>query len=187
MPDDETVLQTEEATSDSLETEISVEVGSDSLSSGEPLEVVIVDDSPSVLAINGTAYNGSISTTYLEYFRGYVQKMGHDVHYLLYRVDNYNYRLLYGTDLLESDGYFTGSVDYVNIYTRDGTYISTGSDSVSVSTGTAMVYSDYVGYSSLTEGGTSIEFKVVLFVLCFMVAYNVLHDIFDYCMSLFHK
>lgn len=143
-----------------------------------------VGNDVALLSVGGTAYNGSISSTYLEYYRGIVAGLSPFSDYIVYRGSQYEYVLFYGENLEESGGVFTGSGSFVCVNTYNGTTVSMGDDYLSLSVGDAMVYSNIAGYSSLLEGGTHIETMAILFCLCFGIVYNVCHDIFDYVMRL---
>ena len=142
-----------------------------------PLPVMIVEQEPQLMAISGTAYNGSISTTYLEYAKGIIAKFPAGVEYVFYRVDDRNYRLLYGKDLSYENGYFGGSADYVNIYNYDGVHVTNGSDSVRLSAGDAMLYSTLGDFPLLESGVTRYEGQTLLFVAVFFVLLFVLRPV----------
>ena len=75
------------------------------------------DSNISIRSISGAAYNGSISSTYLEYFNGIIDRLPWGTNYLIYRAGQYNYMLVYGDALSESDGRFSASeANYINIY-----------------------------------------------------------------------
>ena len=146
------------------------------------------DDLMEVYALSGTAYPGTISTIYLDYFSGIVDKLGFNEHYVAYRESQYVYVMAWGEGLEYNGVQFKGSaLDYcrINTYTGSGSQptVSYGKDTVNLSAGTAFVYSDLGNFAALTEGGTRVEFWAVLFAIGFTVVYNVCHDIFDYIME----
>ena len=137
------------------------------------------DSNISIRSISGAAYNGSISSTYLEYFNGIIDRLPWGTNYLIYRAGQYNYMLVYGDALSESDGRFSASeANYINIYNYNGTEITSGTDSVNVSVGNAMVYSNIEGYSNSLKGVTHAESVTFLFVIALILFFNVIKSLF---------
>ena len=132
-----------------------------------------------LLSNYGTPYDGSIGTTYLTYFRGVVEKLSPRYHYVLFRPDQYNYRLVYASDLsYSSDHFFASEAYYVNYYV--GTYndrirVTSGSEgSFSLSPNGYPVYSDVSDlFPILTEGGRGYEVRAILYVLAFSVVVKI--------------
>lgn len=157
-----------------------------------PLPVYLVDapeeeEGMVPFSISGSPYPGTISTSYLDYFEGIADKLSFTEHYVAFRASQYEYLMAWGEGL-QYDGYqFKGSaLSYCRIYTGSGSSnmkVTFGSDTVYLTPGTGLVYSDLDHFASLTEGGTHLEFSAVLFVLGFTVVYNVCHDLFDYVMQ----
>lgn len=89
-------------------------------------------------------YVGAISTTYLEYFRGFLGKLPYNYHYVCYRESQYVYSFVFGTDLSYSSKRFTGSnltrVTW-NTY-NSGSYGINQESSFSLNVGSNMVYTD---------------------------------------------
>ena len=161
---------------------------SDDLESDPEVSEEAPDDLMEVYALSGTAYPGTISTIYLDYFSGIVDKLGFNEHYVAYRESQYVYVMAWDEGLEYNGVQFKGSaLDYcrINTYTGSGSQptVSYGKDTVNLSAGTAFVYSDLGNFAALTEGGTRVEFWAVLFAIGFTVVYNVCHDIFDYIME----
>lgn len=153
-----------------------------------PDDLETADDLIAAYALTGTAYPGTISSTYLDYFSGIADKLGFNDHYVAYRESQYVYVMAWGDGLAYNGVQFKGSaLDYcrINTYTGSGNQpaVTYGKDTVNVSPGTAFVYSDLGSFAALTEGGTRVEFWAVLFAIGFTVVYNVCHDIFDYIME----
>lgn len=157
-----------------------------------PLPVTIVEETAEateleVFSLTGT-YAGLISETYLSYFRGIVQKLGWNEHYVLYRSGEYSYTMFYGKEIKLDESGIKGNGTYVNLY-RDSNsyssywYTSTGEDSFTISDDSLCIYSDLGMNPELREGGSHVEFTAVLFAVCFFVVYGVCHDIFDYIME----
>lgn len=157
-----------------------------------PMPVVIVEPEEEeyemeVFALSGS-YPGTISETYLNYFRGIVQKLDWKQHYVVYRSGLYSYTMVYGEDVELNGTRFTGSGNVVNLYRNSSSsssdwYVSYSTDTLSLSAGSLYVYSDLGMYPALKEGGSSIEFAALLFAVGFAVVYSVCHDIFDYVME----
>lgn len=156
-----------------------------------PLPVYLVDNpeesSIELYTVSGSAYPGTISTTYLDYFEGIADNLGYGENYVIFRESQYYYKMFWGKGLEESNGYFTGSgLNYCSIYTGSGSNnmaVSRGTDSLAFSAGTGFVYSSLGDFPGVTKGGTHIETLAILFALGFFVVYNVCHDIFDYIME----
>lgn len=142
-----------------------------------------------VYSLTGS-YPGPISDTYLNYFRGIVQKLNWKEHYVVYRSGQYSYTMAYGEDVTLIGGVLTGpaNTNIVNIYRNSSSsssdwYVSRSRDRFTVSAGSLFIYSDLGMYPELKEGGTSLEFMALLFAVGFAVVYSVCHDIFDYIME----
>lgn len=140
-----------------------------------------------VYSLTGS-YPGTISDTYLNYFRGIVQKLNWKEHYVVYRSGQYSYTMIYGEEVALDGSRFTGTGNVVNIHRNTSSsssdwYVSYSTDSIALSAGSLFVYSDLGMYPELKEGGTSLEFATLLFAVGFAVVYSVCHDIFDYVME----
>lgn len=93
---------------------------------------------------NYNTYYGSISTTHLEFMRGFLPKLGFKEHYVASRVSQYDYIFAYGEDLTYNGSSFIGSGVTVitwNTY-NNGSYTSGVQSSFSLHPGSFMVYSD---------------------------------------------
>lgn len=191
----ETVEEVEEEETETVEEEVS----SDSVfeySFENPMPVQIVEPVPTdeeieVFALSGS-YAGTISATYLDYFRGIVQKLKPNEHYVVYRSGQNAYTMVYGEEVELNGGRFTGTGSVVNIYRNSSSsnndwYVDYSSDSLNLSVGTLFVYSDLGMYPTLKEGGSSLEATALLFAVGFAVVYTVCHDIFDYVMQYIYR
>lgn len=132
---------------------------------------------------------GTISSTYLEYFEGVVQKLDPDEHYVLWKSGDYEYTLAYGEELQLSGTTFTGECDTVQIYRNENTYnsdwyVDYGSEAVRFSADKLFCYSDLGNYSTLQRGDNNVQSWALLFAVGFFVVYSVCHDIFDYVLQL---
>lgn len=161
------------------------------LLSDEPLAVYLVEqpeETIDVQSLDGSPYPGTISSTYLDYFSGIVDKLGYNEHYVAYRSGQYEYILAWGEGLEYDLTRFKGSaLSYCRIYRANNNYsdyyVEFGNDTVYLTPGTGFVYSDLGDFATLTEGGTHLEMLTLLFAVGFAVVYSVCHDLFDYVME----
>lgn len=117
-----------------------------------------------MLFSNHSLYDsGSISSTVVNYMSDVLPKLG-NVHYVLFRSGQYEYRLYYSKEL-ENDGVggFTASqVEYISYDSRNYTWSSGSESNFSLRAGRTMVYSDLGIYPMLSSGETSTWLLVVL-------------------------
>lgn len=116
-----------------------------------------------------STYYGSIGTTYLEYMRGFLPKLGFRDHYVSARTSQYDYIFAYGS--LE----YTGSLFRGNNITvirwntyNTGTYYSSVESSFNLNPSGYMVYSDLTNiYPSLadTAGISSRQILILLTIM----------------------
>lgn len=130
-----------------------------------------------------TVYNGSFSSTYVEYFKGFVSKLPPDVHYLCFRDGQYSYVLYYSEDLEKEGSHVTGNADYYRLNTYDGYTLSTGSSDVSEDIRSGMYYSDFDGCASLL-GGDYYALLSVLYALCIIFIFALLNVMYRFCKRL---
>lgn len=110
-----------------------------------PEEVENNDDYQEPSRSSYTGYEGSISSTYSEYFKGVLYKEN-PKHYVICRTGQYQYLMAYGDNLSYSNGTFSGSVKTIiintNTYNANFT-ITYGTDSNFIfSVNNNMIYSD---------------------------------------------
>lgn len=116
-----------------------------------------------------STYYGAIGSTYLEYMRGFLPKLGFKDHYVAARTSNYDYVFAYG-DLEYTGTLFRGSNITVirwNTY-NTGTYYHGMESSFNLSPGGYMVYSDLSDfYPSLadTAGFSSRQIFILLVIM----------------------
>lgn len=126
------------------------------------------DDEIDPLASYNTYY-GSISSTYLEYMRGFIPKLGFRDHYVAARTSQYNYIFAFGN--IE----FTGSLfrgNNINVVTfntyNNGSYSFNVESSFNLNPSGYMVYSDLSDmYPSLADS-SSFTARQILFILIIM-------------------
>ena len=132
---------------------------------------------------------GTISSTYLEYFEGCIQKLDMNEHYVLWKSGDYEYTLAFSDELQLNGERFTGECETVTIY-RDSSsnynsdwYVELGNQEVNFSAEKLFCYSDLGNYSTLQRGDNNVIAWTFLFFFGFFVVYSVCHDIFDYIME----
>ena len=134
-------------------------------------EPVLEDKAATPMVISDSAYFGPISSSVYEYFRD-ISATGipWNADYVFYRVDQYNYRLIYSENLTLNNGIFTGSnVHVINYYSysyNDQNKITRYDElSFTLDDPGAFVYTNLgSGYPELYSGVSDLEFKA-LFVL----------------------
>ena len=153
-----------------------------------PDDFQIATDSDAGIALLSSysqPYDGSISTTYTTYFRGVVEKLPPASHYVLFRSDQYSYRLVYSDSMTYENGRFAAdSAQYVNYYV--GNYnsrsqvTSGGEGAFSLSPNGYPVYSDLSElYPVLSEGVKDYEFKTLLFCVVLFLLFAVVRSFFS--------
>lgn len=127
-----------------------------------------------------TVYDsGSLSSTYVTYFRDIVSNIGINENYVAFRSGQYSYTLVVG-ELEFNNGTFTlvGSGKEYE-FTTDGNYNSqyryyvNDISNFSVDVGNSIIYSDLGYYPNLIEGGTKYEvytaILLTVIVLCIVI------------------
>lgn len=125
-------------------------------------------------------YYGSISSTYLEYMRGYLSKLAPDEHYVGARVGQYDYLFAYGADL-QYNGSFSGACTVIrwNTY-NNGSFTSGYDGSFSLNPGSYLVYSDLSEkYPSLaTVSDFTLRQILILFtIFCLCITINTMYQV----------
>lgn len=148
-------------------------------------DVMTASDAIMLLSSYSTPYDGTISTTYTTYFSGVVEKLPPSSHYVLFRSDQYNYRLVYSDDLTFQNGrFFADSAKFVNYYVgnyNSRTQVTQGTEGAfSLSSNGYPVYSD-VGdlFPALYEGVKGYEFKTLLFCSVLFLLFTVARSFFS--------
>lgn len=111
------------------------------------------------------AYGGTISTSILEFFRGYLSDLSYSDNYVLSRVGQYDYIFAYGS-LNYSSGVFSGSVRIVKYNTYNNGTVTLSSDN-----NFRLNYTSGMLYTSLRDSGfpqlsTSSDFSLRQLVFC---------------------
>ncbi|SCH17981.1 Uncharacterised protein [uncultured Clostridium sp.] len=128
--------------------------------------------------------DGTISTTYLQYFKDMLVKLPHDTQYVFFRVDDYEYRMVYGDAINLSNNVFSGdALNYIRYY-RTNNYnvwkLESGYEgSFRLTTNGYLVYSN-VGdlYPSMNGGVYTYAVYACLFVLVLTLLFNLVHAFF---------
>lgn len=148
-------------------------------------DVMTASDAIMLLSSYNTPYDGTISTTYTTYFSGVIEKLPPSSHYVLFRPDQYNYRLVYSDGMTFQNGRFSAdSTKYVNYYVgnyNSRTQVTQGTEGAfSLSSNGYPVYSD-VGdlFPALYEGVKGYEFKTLLFCSVLFLLFTVARSFFS--------
>ncbi len=128
--------------------------------------------------------DGTISTTYLQYFKDMLVKLPYDTQYVFFRVNDYEYRMAYGDAINLSGDVFSGDdLSYIRYY-RTNNYsvwkLESGYEgSFRLTTNGYLVYSN-VGdlYPSMNGGVYTYAVYACLFVLVLTLLFNVVHAFF---------
>lgn len=188
LPEDEAAAAPEddEAHQEASEVEV-IEYTPDNPMPVTIVEPVAEETELEVFSLSGS-YHGTISSQYLDYFAGIVQKLHYDQHYVVYRSGQYSYTMVYGEEVALEGSRFVGSGNVVNLYRASSSsnndwYVDYSTDTLALSADDLFVYSDLGMYPTLKRGGSSLEAAALLFAVGFAVVYVVCHDIFDYIMQ----
>lgn len=119
---------------------------------------------------NYNAYYGGISSTYLEYMRGFLPKLGFKQHYVCARTSQYDYIFAYGDDLTWNGSFFSGfnlTVVQWNTY-NTGSFTSGVQSTFNLFPGSFLVYSDLSDvYPSLADS-SGVSLRQILILLTIM-------------------
>lgn len=156
---------------DTIDTTVSEELvsGSDQDPSEDPVYNVMP------LADYDTYY-GSISTTYVEYMRGYLSKLEPDMHYVGARTGQYEYIFAFSNTLTYSNGLFSGSDVYVVTWNtqNQGYFNSTIQSSFSLDVGSYLVYTDLgFDYPALATS-SDISLRQIVFITAISISFYTL-------------
>lgn len=138
------------------------------------------DSGISLLSAYSGVYDGTISSTYANYAKDTVSKFSPGVHYVFFRPSQYQYRLVYGTDLTVEGSTFSGTdLQYVAYDSRYYTVSSGNEGSFSLDSGSYLVYTDLEGmYPSLDSGVRNYEFTTLLFFCGFALVFILARSFF---------
>lgn len=141
------------------------------VSSGDPFSSGIVP-----YAAYDTYY-GSISSTYLEYMRGYLSKLPPDAHYVGARVGQYDYVFAYGADLVYNGSSFSGAATVIRWNTYNtGTMYETYDPNFYLAPGSYLVYSDLSGkYPALASSSDMTLRQILILLTIFCLCLTIDH------------
>lgn len=113
----------------------------------------------------GGVYDGSMSGTYITYAKDTISRLPYGVHYVFFRPSQYEYRLVYGKELVQDGGIFYGeNLEYISYNSRYYTITSGDEGSFRLTTNGYLVYTDLLGiYPALDSGVRRYEFVALLF------------------------
>lgn len=123
------------------------------------------------------SYYGSISTSYLEFMRGYLAKLPSDAHYVAARVSQYDYIFAYGDELEWTGSEFTGAATVARWNTYNyGSFSVAYDGSFSLDAGSALVYSDLTDrYPSLATSSDMTLRQLLILLTIFCICLTVDH------------
>lgn len=160
-------------------------VSSGDVSSGSGEILSVLQDIRDSLAVQPysyyDAYYGSISSTYLEYMRGYLSKLPPDAHYVGARTGQYDYVFAYGAGLAYNGSSFSGAATVVrwNTYNNGAMYESYD-PSFYLNPGSYLVYSDLSGkYPSLATSSdmTLRQVLILLIIACLCLTVDHMYQV----------
>ena len=159
---DNSVIAGDSSESESFDTDISV--------SGNSLDYNVD------LYNNYDVYNGSISSSYLEFMRGFLPKLDWDEHYVAARVSRYDYIFAFSATLAY-DGVFTGSDVVVVKWNTSQDYASytvTVEPTFTLSVNSNLVYSDLTHqFPSLADSSAVSLRQIVVFFAISVTVWTV--------------
>ncbi len=161
-------------------------VSDNSVSSGSPAESESFDTDSSVsdnsvdynidLYNNYDVYDGSISSTYLEFMRGFLPKLDWDEHYVAARVSRYDYIFAYSASL-SYNGVFSGTDVVVvkwNTSQDYAAYTVTVEPNFSLAVNSNLVYSDLSHqFPSLADSSAVSLRQIVVFLAISVTVWTV--------------
>lgn len=149
---------------------------------GQTVQNILTFNSVAPASVYPSPDDGTISATYLQYFKDI--KLPHDTQYVFFRVNDYEYRMVYGDAINLSGDVFSGDdLSYICYY-RTNNYsvwkLESGYEgSFRLTTNGYLVYSN-VGdlYPSMNGGVYTYAVYACLFVLVLTLLFNVVHAFF---------
>lgn len=141
------------------------------------LQIALAADSP---------YEGTISSTILDYFDRYLEKVSYFDDYVLYRSGQYQYTFYFGDFTCDSgviSGVADGGVRLTTAYSSGSGYVWTTllDTSITINTDTAIVYSNLGDFPALERSSDLIDFAT-LFLFCCVSVCLLVRPIFAFVM-----
>lgn len=126
---------------------------------------------------NYQPYDSGISTSVLAYMEDVLPKLG-SIHYVLFRSDQYDYRLVYSDSMELQSGLFTSDHAFFVAYNTRYSSWSTGTEGTfRLNAGNYIVYSDLGDYPALDSVG--IYFWVLIFVAVVFFLFTLYRSLFS--------
>lgn len=134
----------------------------------------------SLLSAYNDVYDGSMSSSVIQYFKDIVSKLPSGMDYVFFRQSQYVYRLVYSDELEISGSSFVASdASYVTYDTRYYTFSEGSEGTFRLNPSSYLVYTSLSGmYPTLDSGVRNYEFKTLLFMLGFGIVFNLVHGFF---------
>lgn len=120
---------------------------------------------PGVYSSYGSVYDGSISTTILQYFKDVAYRLPVGTDYVFWRNGQYDYRLVYGDIIMNGNNFSGSSCNYYSYNSNNATFNGGLEGNFSLNTGGRLVYTSLAGkYPALIQGVNSNALDALLFV-----------------------
>lgn len=153
-----------------------------------PVSVLSETEQIEMYALQEEAYQGTISTTYVTFFRDIASTLPVSHDYVMLRTGDNTYKMYSGDFINEGEDFYMQGDGYVHTINYNsssgyGNYyysysVDTTSD-VTLSSNGQLIYSNLGGYPSLTERSASIEYATFIAVFALCIGF-VLHSIFKF-------
>lgn len=165
--------------------DVSSVLSADESSSGSAEILSVLEEIRTALEVQPYAYYdvyyGSISSTYLEYMRGYLSKLPSSAHYVGARTGQYDYIFAYGADLTYNGSSFSGAATVIrwNTY-NNGSMYETYDSGFYLNPGSYLVYSDLSGkYPSLASSSdmTLRQILILLTIACLCLTMDHMYQV----------
>lgn len=169
-----------EGLSDSTDFTVDYSIDYDALTDAIVDAIVTADAELSLLEED--SYDGTISTTYLSYFAGiYLKYATPTDDYLLYRSDQYTYKLIIGDLSLASTTFSGSGCTIISVYTRTSTgYTPTytvSSDDILVTADNYYCYSNLGDFAPLPDLAKLVYQQQIIFVGVFIGLMIFIHGL----------
>lgn len=145
--------------------------------SGMFVLVLIFAFGVSAQATSYSAYDGTISTTYVTYFKDIVSGIGFKDNYVAFRSDQYTYKMIVG-DIEYNSGVFSlvgngteYTIEISSGYNSGYTYTAESCNGHTVKAGNEIVYSDLGSYPQLVERGAKYEMLSAVLLVVLMLGF----------------
>lgn len=117
-------------------------------------------------------YYGSISNTYVEYFRGYISKMEYNEHYVAARTGQYEYIFAYGPELFYDGTFYGSDVMVVTFNTnQNGSFSSGIQTTFTLDPGSYLVYSDLSPNYPALSTSSDMSLRQIVYAIIFIIIF----------------